>query len=392
MTIIASVGKAQSFNATEAAIQATDEALSQIGRHRVALAIIAASHDFPGKQVVDGVSGLLSDTPLFGFSTPAQLTEEGIHQRSVVVALIAGDRVVANAGFWKLNGNFEHERITPLSKLIQPGKEEPGTLLIVGDGTGVDGSQILDYIPPGNYPLGGCLTCGDSYPTPGFQIGGIYYDSLGLAGVHLGGDLKVGIGSNHGWQPIGVFVRITQAKELRLRALDGKRASEVYSRMFGYSSRDWTYPPLNRLVRLYPWGIEEPDQQEKHLFSYSVRSPIQMEADGSLRMNPGVAQGKTAQLLISSVENCVAAAKLAARQALQQLGGAKPVLGLVFADIAWRIMLQAQPGSEVEAIREIIGSDVPLIGGYSYGQFMRNTEGKPELLNQHLQVVLFGSP
>lgn len=392
MTIITSVGRAQSFNATEAAIQATDEALSQIGRHQVSLAIIAASHDFPGKQVVDGVAGLLSDTPLFGFSTPAQLTQEGIHQRSVVVALIAGDQVITKAGFCKVNGAFENQQTSPLSQLIQPGKGEPGTLLIIGDGTGLDGSQIFDYIPLGNFTLGGCMTCGDTYPAPGFQIGGNHYDSLGLAGVFLGGELKVGIGSNHGWQPIGVFMRVTQAKETRLRALDGKRASEIYSRLFGYTSRDWTFPPLNRLVRLYPWGIEEHDQQDQHFFLYSVRSPIQMEADGSLRMNPGVSQGKTVQLLISSVENCVAAAKLAARQALEQLGGAKPVLGLVFADIAWRIMLEAQPGIEVEAIREVIGPDIPLIGGYSYGQFIRNAQGKPELLNQHLQVILFGSP
>ncbi len=389
--IITAVGKAQSLNAIEAAIQATDEALDQIGRHQIIMGIIAASHDFPVKQIVDGVAGLLSDTPLFGFSTPAQLTHDGIYQRSVVVALIAGERVSTSTGYWKLNDFYDYQQISPLTKIVPYGKDDEGTLLLIGDGFEGDGLQILDMIPPGNFALGGCLTCGDGYPAPNFQIGGSHYGASGLAGVYLAGDLKIGIGNNHGWQPIGVFMRISQAKELRLRALDGKRASEAYSRLFGYTSRDWTYPPLNRLVRLYPLGIEESDERDQNLKSYQVRSPIQMEADGVLRMNPGVPQGKSAQLLVSSVENCLAAAKLAARQALEQLGDAKPVLGLVFADIAWRMMLQAQPGSEVEAIREVIGADVPLIGGYSYGQFTRNPEGKPELLNQHLQVILFGS-
>jgi hypothetical protein len=74
MTLFAAIGKAQGLDAAEAAVQATDQALALTGRHNISLAIIAAAHDYPVQQVVNGVAGLLSDTPLLGFSTPAQIT------------------------------------------------------------------------------------------------------------------------------------------------------------------------------------------------------------------------------------------------------------------------------------------------------------------------------
>jgi hypothetical protein len=392
MTLLAAVGKAQSLNATEAASLATDQALNQIGRHPIVLAIIAAPHDYPVKQVVDGVAGLLSDTILIGFSTPAQLTHEGMHQRSIAVALIAGDQVQASASCWERSDGSRLTGTLQASKIMQSKKSVQKALLVIADGLNGDASEIPYSIPSGNFKLGGCLTGGDPDHAHSFQIGGSQFSHTGIAEVMLGGELNVGIGSNHGWQPIGVFMRISQSKELRLQTLDGRRASEAYSRLFGYPARDWNYPPLNHLVRLYPLGLENEDFESNHQISYLVRSPVGIESDGSFRMNPGVPQGKTAHILVSSVDNCIAAAKLAARQALEDLGQAKPVLGLVFADIAWQMMMQAQPGSEVDAIRDVLGYDLPIIGGYSLGQFSRSPSGNPELLNQHLQVVLFGDP
>ena len=107
-------------------------------------------------------------------------------------------------------------------------------------------------------------------------------------------------------------------------------------------------------------------------------------------MNASVPQGKSAYLLVSSAENCLAAARLATQQAMEGLGESHPVLALVFADIAWEMMLQAQPGSEISAIKSILGDDIPIIGGYCYGQVGRGTDDIPELYNQHIQVVLIG--
>jgi hypothetical protein len=66
------------------------------------------------------------------------------------------------------------------------------------------------------------------------------------------------------------------------------------------------------------------------------------------------------------------------------------VLALVFADVSTQMLLEAQPGSELEAIQSVLGSQVPVVGGYTYGQIAQTEAGVPELLNQHITVIVFG--
>ncbi|MBK8620015.1 MAG: hypothetical protein IPN96_23685 [Anaerolineales bacterium] len=75
--------------------------------------------------------------------------------------------------------------------------------------------------------------------------------------------------------------------------MDGRPASETYAGLFGYPARDWAFPPLNYLARLYPLGVEQGED-------LVVRSPIRVEADGSFRMNANIRDGIDAYLLVGS--------------------------------------------------------------------------------------------
>ena len=73
------------------------------------------------------------------------------------------------------------------------------------------------------------------------------------------------------------------------------------------------------------------------------------------------------------------------------LGNTKPVFALVLIDTAWQMLLKAQPGTEIGPIREILGEDVPIAGGYTLGQIVPGKNGSPpQFLNQHIMVIAFG--
>ncbi len=210
MTLFAAIGMAHGLDATEAAILATDQALAQTGRHRISLAIIAASHDYPVDQVVNGVAGLLSDTPLLGFSTPAQLTTEGIHQRSIVVALIVGDQLQAKCQWWdEQSDNGDARELQPVTMSDQ----ETSGLLVIADYMSGGMLKRLHNTPAGNRSLAGCLAGGDLSADSTYQIGGRSFGSNGIASAALSGKLSIGIGTSHGWQPLGMYLRITQVND-----------------------------------------------------------------------------------------------------------------------------------------------------------------------------------
>jgi len=150
------------------------------------------------------------------------------------------------------------------------------------------------------------------------------------------------------------------------------------------------------MVRIYALGIEQKiDESVEAAPELIIRSPIRMENDGSMRMNTAIPEGSTAHLLVGSAARCLEAARKAASQALENLQSANrdcnPTLALVLVDKAWQSILTANPGEEIQAVRSVIGPDVPIIGGYSFGQIASLKTKSPDLLNQHILVVLFGS-
>ena len=381
MALKVSIGQAQALNGREAGLQATHHALNRLGSSTPALGFVIAAHQYQAREVVSGVSGLLGDTPMIGFSSSACLTSNGLHHNSVMVALLAGDFQAETR--W-MPGYAQSGRETG-SQLSRQAAEQndPRALFFFADGFNGDADQLCSAISNVTFPLVGALSSGDLHTGQSYQIAGPQTGTGALSAAFLRGGVRIGVGAAHGWNPVGSQFRVTRSRGFWLRTLDGRPASETYAQLFGYPARDLAFPPLSHLARLYPLGVEQGD----HLV---IRAPIRVEADGSFRMNAPVRDGVDAYLLVGNRFSCENAAQQAAQQALQQLDGKKPIFALILVDIAWQMLLKSHPGAEIAAVQDILGKDIPIAGGYTLGQIIPGKETTtPQLLNQHIVVVTF---
>ena len=380
MTLNAAVGHAQALDGREAGLQAAHQALNRLGASAPTFGIVIASHQYQPREVAAGVASLTGDMPLIGLSAPAGLTHEGMHPHSVVVALLSGD---LRAEVHWLPGYSQSGRETA-NRLAQltSGEAARQSLLFFADGFNGDAEQLCDSLPGKSARILGGLSSGDLQTGSNYQIAGTQAGTGGLAAAILRGAARVGIGFAHGWDPVGSQLRVTRSRGFWLRALDGRPASETYAQIFGYPARDWAFPPLNYLARLYPLGLEQGEQ-------LIVRAPLRVEADGSFRMNAPIRDGLDAYLLVGSRASCQAAAQKATQQAMLQLDEAKPVFALVLVDLAWQMLLKSTPGAEIAAVQDILGPDVPIAGGYTLGQVAPGKDA-PQFLNQHMLVIVFG--
>jgi len=386
------IGRTIGHNGYEAANLAASQALRMAGKAPPALAWIIAAGGDRIEQVVQGATAALGDTPLIGFSTSAGLTAEGLLRRGVLVGLISGQGLAAKAEWLAELSTDSFATARQMLAPLKPPKSSSGALFLISDGFNGDSEELCTSLTSEDSLVAGCLAWGDLASGRSYQIGGKNGGANGLAVALLTGKFKIGVGIGLGWQPVGAIVRVTRAKGQWVRSLDGHHAAEVYARLFGYPVREWSFPPLSQLVRLYPLGFDIEDNGEDESLPKRVRSPLLVEADGSLRMNTSIPGKNPAYILVSSVDNCMVAAKKAAQQALENLGTARPALALIFADAAWQTLLEAHPGSEIQAVRAVLGAEVPIIGGYTYGQIYQAKTGAPvELLNQHIQVILLGN-
>jgi hypothetical protein len=382
MTFHAAVGQAQALDGREASLQATHQALNRLGAVAPGLGIVIASHQYQARDVASGTSSLLGDAPIIGFSTPAGLTGEGLHAHSVVVAVLTIEELAVSAHWLPGYAQSSRETAAQLAALNQEKKTQ--NIIFFADGFNGDAEQLCNALPTGSPRAVGGLSSGDLHTGNTFQIAGNQTGTGALAALTYSGNVKIGVGHAHGWDPVGSQMRVTRSRGFWLRTLDGRPASETYADLFGYPAREWGFPPLSHMARLYPLGMEQGDD-------LIVRAPIRVEADGSFRMNASVRDGSDAFVLVGSRASCHRAAQQATQQALRELGDVKPAFALVLVDIAWQMLLKATPGAEIAAIQEIIGENVPIAGGYTLGQIIPGKDDTaPGFLNQHIVVILFG--
>jgi hypothetical protein len=381
MALLAAVGKASALDGREAGLQATHHALNSLGAVAPILGIVISSYQFDAQQVINGIAGLIGNTPVIGFSTPAGMTSDGLQAHSVVLALIGATDARADITWLAGYTQGSREVSQQLAELLKRKPQQPA--LLFADGFNADAEQFCASLLAGTN-LTGALSSGDMNAGNAYQIGGAQFGAGGLALARLEGNIRVGVGYGAGWQPVGSHFRVTRSRGFWVRTLDGRPASETYAHLFGYPARDWAFPPLNHLARLYPLGLEQLDK------SLLLRSPMRVEADGSFRMNAAVGDGTEAYLMVGSLSACQQAATAATEQALAGLDGARPVLALVLADVAWQMLFEAQVGADIAAVQAALGANIPLAGGYTLGQIIPRQEASPQFLNQHMVVIVFG--
>lgn len=384
MSLNAAVGQAQALDGREAGLQAAHQALNRLGSGVPFLGIVIASHQYEARQVVTGITSLLSDLPLVGFSSPSGLTEAGEHPHSVVLALFTSSDAQAEAHWFPGYAQSGRETAARLMQIVNENRKSARGVIVFADGFNGDAEQLCAALVDDQVSVAGGLSSGDLHTGNTYQITNSQSGTGGLAAALLKGNLRVGSGYAHGWNPVGTQFRVTRSRGFWLRTLDGRPASETYAQLFGYPAREWAFPPLNHLVRIYPLGVDQGDEMV-------VRAPLRVEADGSFRMNAPIRDGVDAYLMVASPASCREAAQRATRQALLGLGESKPALILILVDIGWQMLLKGQAGAEVQAVREIVGESVPVIGGYTLGQIVPGPGmNSPRFLNQHIVVLAFG--
>lgn len=151
------------------------------------------------------------------------------------------------------------------------GRVERQSILGFGDGFNGDAEQFCGAIPSQPSQIAGALSSGDLHTGNTYQ----------MAGNQTGPWLRRSCAEISEWRLVMTTVgyRLVNNSVLHARAAFGSArwmagGSELYSELFGYPPRDWAFPPLSHLARLYPLGVEQGEE-------LAICSPIRVEADGS---------------------------------------------------------------------------------------------------------------
>jgi hypothetical protein len=383
--IRAAVGFSSGNDAREAGLQAAHQALSLVGGQRPSFGLVVFSAGYQVEDVYKGVTSVLTNVPLAGFSTNGVLVNTGNFENGVGVAVYYQDDLYVQDFYEDAYARSVNLAAEALRKRIKAANAD--ACLLFADAFNGDIGRFLEFFSGWEGTLLGGLSAGPVRRGRNYQLSS-QFTGLGAAvGLVLRGDaFRMGYGARHGWQPSGKVFRVTRSRGFWVRTLDGRPASDAYAELFQFPAREWVQEPLASNVRLYPLGLSQGDGR------FQVRAPMRVEIDGSFRFNTLIQDGQDGYLMVGSPSLCLRAVQDAASQALYALGKYRPALAVILVDDAWRMLLAADEMAVIEALQSVIGENVPVLGGYVLGEFFpADDTAAVSLHDNHIVVLLFPS-
>ena len=213
-----------------------------------------------------------------------------------------------------------------------------------------------------------------------------------VVGFGITGNIKVAVGADHGWQPIGGSRLVTKAEGTKLIELDGKPAFEIYKDYFGERAGDFK-KALSLAAVTYPLGMKAKGVEE-----IMVRVPLAVADDGSIVCGAEVIEGSEMYLMIGTLSGAMDAAKVMVQSLVDMVPDTNPRVVFVSDCVARKILFGDRGQEEVALLKSIGGPQSVIFGFYSYGQIASlrvpakdiNT-CDPGFYEQSISIAVFGS-
>jgi hypothetical protein len=358
-------------DAFEAGQEAATLAMHQIGEDTADLALVFSSPMYSKNDLLEGVRAVVGRTPLLGCTDAGSLTREGPVQKSVAVMLVraSGLEIRPGAGD-KLSADPE-EAGRAMAQQALDGRlgsgSGPGTLLLTFcEGARGNLSAVLrgaQKVVGERFPIVGAAAGDDQMFTDTSQYCLSYLLKDSTVGFLLGGSVKFGVGTRHGWTPISRPRTVTRAEGAELLEIDGRPAAECYREYLGREGDEVAHGTLARVAALYPLGFSV-DGEEEAL----VRFPVRATEAGGLQLSGEVPQNAQVRVMLGTRVGVIDSARKAAGAARDSMGPAVVRAAVVFSNFARGKVMGRDAAQEMRAIREVLGENVPVVGFYSYGE------------------------
>lgn len=348
--------------------EAANQAIKKLGGQPASILFAFSSVKYDQKEVLKGLREAAPKALLVGGSAAGEITSWSTVFDGVNVLAVSSDSVKFVSGVGKNVAKNSFKAGAEAAKaVVENAKDKkPNLFIMLPDGMTGNGAAIVEGVKSvlGDTAaiIGGSL--GDDYlfkKTFEYHQDELLTDAV--VGVGLYGKFAYGFGIKHGWEPVGLPLKVTKADGVKLQEVDGKPALKIYEEYFGKTASELIKEPLARMAYTYPIGLAVEGSDE-----LLIRDPVIANEKGELIMAAAIPQGTMIRLMIGDRDKAIAAAVQASNAARKQLGEAEPKFILMFNCMARNKLLGVRCHEENTQVSKTIGADVPMAGFYTYGE------------------------
>lgn len=374
--------------------EAAQIAYHQLGRRQPNIIITFISTIFNQEEAIRGIRSVIRGVPLIGCSSAGSITTAGIFRGAVSIFIINSDSISLSLQVMKgISANARlagHEVAQKAFSRSIKGATTRG-FMIFSDSLSGNSADILrgaQEVLGTSFPIIGGAAADELRFRKTYQYLNNNIYSNAVVGLLISGNINIGIGKAHGWQPIGKPHKITKARSNIIKEIDKRIAIEIYEEYFGKSFEELKEIGIGKLGVSYPLGIKIRQKNE-----YLIRSPLRAENDGSLVLNAEIPEGENVNLMIGDKNMVLEATRKACMEAAADIPRRNIRFISCFSNIGKYQLLRENSNKETEIIKEVFGENIPIFGFYSYGEYASvatyEYKGWSNFQNQAISIAAF---
>jgi hypothetical protein len=330
--------------------------------------------------------GMFPRAHLLGCSTGGQIRNDDVTDDDVVAAALCFDFTKLRLAREQIQGSDRSRACgETIGRVLQA--DDLAGVFVLSDGLNVNGSELVAGITSvvgQDVPLTGGLA-GDGAQFQETLVGADcapHSHTVAAVGFY-GKAIRIGHGSAGGWDEFGPRRHITRSRGNVLLELDGEPALDLYERYLGEED----IKGLPGTALLFPLRIRDPKRPDHDI----VRTVLAVDRNNrSMTFAGDMPQGWVGQLMRGNFDRLAAGAGNAAQQACAKMGpaGKGAEIAILVSCIGRRLLMGQHTIDEIEAAGAEIGTRVPTLGFYSYGEISPHAaSGVCELHNQTMTVT-----
>lgn len=344
--------------------------------------VFGSSNNINSKKLIKEINNAYPDSQILGCSTAGEIIDNMVVDDSLTVTAIYFE----NTDIKSVKTNIKHA-----SESFKAGKSLAKSLnnndlshvLVLSEGLNINGSELVkglvSSLPANVTVTGGLSGDGDKFnKTHLLWNNKVYNNCIAAIGLYSK-NLKIGYASLGGWDSFGPERIITKSRGNVLYELDGKSALELYKKYLGEHAEGLPATGL-----LFPLSLRETEEDIG-----VVRTILSVdEKDQSMTFAGDVPEGSFARLMKANFNRLIDGASGAAKTSLEAKGSDPTDLAILISCVGRKMVLKQRIDEEVEAVRDILGSEAVFTGFYSYGEISPFTpDAKCELHNQTMTIT-----
>lgn len=364
---------------------AWSEPLPDLDSPRTLVLAFGAPELAENRSAIDALIRQYPTSVIMGCSTAGEIHGAAVHDHSLAVSVTRFARTNLRLVVEPVGGAGGSEEIG--RRIARQLGNHAGLrgALVLSEGLHVNGSQLvrgINEVVGGTIPVAGGLA-GDgtafkrTWILAGQQLGPDLVAAVGFYGNHV----VVGHGARGGWDRFGMKRTITRSEGNVLFELDGRPALQIYKEYLGERASQLPGSGLS-----LPLAVRDPVTDVQ-----LVRTLVAVDEQAqSLTFAGDVPTGHLTQFMKADVARLINGATHAALMATENGGpAAAECLVVAISCAGRRHMLGAHTEEEVEAVSDTFRSErVRLTGFYAYGEIISGSDGRCELHNQSMSLLV----